>query len=111
MAAGEPGILVDDAAERVLELVVGALPQRAEGAARGDDRIVVDAVPGADLGQPVGHAGAAGDAVDQPLGALEDACRTRGVAAISHSTFMWMRPWPPAISWAIRAWLMPPRIA
>src|SRR5262249_8378357 len=32
MAAGEPRVLVDHAAEPVAELVIGALPERAEGA-------------------------------------------------------------------------------
>src|SRR5690606_13722215 len=64
-------ILVDDPAQPVAELVVGALPQGAEGTRRGYDGIVVDAVAGTDLGDLVGHAGAAGDAVDQPLGAFE----------------------------------------
>src|SRR6185437_7317075 len=73
MAAGEPGILIDDAAQPIAELVIGALPQRAEGAARGDDRVIVDAVAGADLGDAIGHAGAASDAVDEPARAFEHA--------------------------------------
>ena len=73
MAAGEPGIFVDDAAQQVLELVIGALPECPEGAGRGDDRVIMDAILGADLGDAVGHAGAAGDAVDEALGAFEDA--------------------------------------
>ena len=44
MAAGEPGVLIDDAAEPLAEFVIGPLPQRAEGACRGDDRVIVDAV-------------------------------------------------------------------
>ncbi|GBD41110.1 hypothetical protein HRbin39_00488 [bacterium HR39] len=35
---------------------------------------------------------------------------TRSQAAISHSTFMWMRPSPPLTSRAMRAWLMAPRM-
>ena len=73
MAAGQPRILVDDAAKPVAEFMIGALPQGAEGAARRDDRIIVNPVTGADLGDPVRHAGAAGDAVDQPAGAFQDA--------------------------------------
>ena len=77
MAAGEPGILIDDPAQPVAKLVIGALPQGPEGPRRGDDGIVVDPVAGADLRDAIGHAGAAGDAVDQALGpfqhAMEDA--------------------------------------
>ena len=73
MAAGQPRVLVDDAAEPFAEFVIGALPQGAEGAGRRHDRVVVDAVARADLGDPVGHAGAAGDAVDQAAGAFEHA--------------------------------------
>ena len=73
MAAGEPRILIDDAAEPVAEFVVGAFPQCPERPARGHDRIIVDAIAGADLGDLVGHAGAAGDAVDQAAGAFEHA--------------------------------------
>src|SRR5581483_496358 len=71
MAAGQPRILVDDAAEPLGEFVVGALPQRAEGARRRHDRVVVDAVAGANLGDAVRHAGAAGDAVDEAARAFE----------------------------------------
>ena len=73
MAAGEPGILVDDAADRIPVAMIGALPQRPEGAAGGNDRIAEDAELGGDLGHAIGHAGTAGHAVDQPFGALEDA--------------------------------------
>ena len=73
MAAGEPWVFVDDAAEPVAELVIGALPQCPKGAPRGHDRIIVDPVAGADLGDLIWHAGAAGDAVDQALGAFEHA--------------------------------------
>src|SRR6185369_9769558 len=45
------------------------------GPRRGDDGIVVDAVAGADLGDPIRHAGAAGDAVDQALGAFQHAMK------------------------------------
>ena len=81
MAAGEPGVLVDDRPQPLRGLVVGALPERVEGAGGGDDRVVVDAVAGADLGQAVGHAGAAGDAVDQALGAFEHALEDALAAA------------------------------
>jgi hypothetical protein len=73
MTTREPGIFVDDRAQAIAELVIGALPQRAEGAGRGDDRIVIDAVMRADLGDLVGHAGAAGDAMDEAPGAFENA--------------------------------------
>ncbi len=73
MAAGEPGVLIDDAAQPFAEAVIGALPQCPERPSRRYDRIVVHAVAGADLGDLVGHAGAAGDAVDQAFGAFEDA--------------------------------------
>src|SRR5262249_57743880 len=39
----------------------------------GHDRVVVDPVSGADLRDLVGHAGATSDAIDEPLGAFEDA--------------------------------------
>src|SRR5262249_44642950 len=71
MSAGEPGILVDDAAEPVPEPVVRAFPQRAKSARRGHDGVVVDTVARADLGDLVWHAGAAGDPVDQSPGAFE----------------------------------------
>src|SRR6185437_10608337 len=45
--------------------------QRIEGAAGRYDGVVEDAVIGAQLGQLVGHAGAAGDAVDQSFGAFQ----------------------------------------
>src|SRR6185312_10992582 len=73
MATGEPWILVDDAAEPIAELVIGPLPQGAEGTRRRHDRVVVDAVLRADLGNSVRHAGAAGDTVDEAARALEDA--------------------------------------
>src|SRR5579864_190557 len=73
VAAGEPGILVDDAAQPIAKLVVGAFPKRAEGACRGNDGVVVDTIAGADFGDLVGHAGAAGDAIDEPARAFEHA--------------------------------------
>ena len=73
MAAGKPGILIDHAAEQVRRLGIGALPQRVERAGRGDDRVVVHAERGGDVGQSIGHAGAAGEAVDQALGPLQHA--------------------------------------
>src|SRR4029078_1532119 len=54
-------------------LVIGALPQRAERPRRADDGEIVDPVGSGDLAQLIGHARAAGDAADQPLGSLEDA--------------------------------------
>ena len=71
MAAGEPRVLVDHAAEQRRRLGVGALPQRVERAGRGDDRVVVDVEPRGDVGQAVRHAGAAGDAVDDALRLLQ----------------------------------------
>src|ERR1700733_3242247 len=73
MAAGEPGVLIDDAAQPFAEAVVGPLPQCPERPRRRYDRILGPAVAGADPGHLVGHAGAAGDAVDQAFGAFEDA--------------------------------------
>jgi hypothetical protein len=62
----------------------------------------VHAVVARDVGdQAIGHAGAAGDAVDQALGALQHAARDALRPPISHRMFMWMRPLPPAISCAI----------
>ncbi len=79
VAAREPGILVDDPAQPIAELVVGTFPQGAKGAGRGDDGVVVDAVLGTDLGDAIGHAGPAGNSVDQALGpfqhAVQDAFR------------------------------------
>ena len=73
MAPGQPRVLVDDAAEEIRELVVGALPQGPERSRRRDDGVVIDPVAGGDFRQTVGHAGAAGDPVDEPAGALQDA--------------------------------------
>src|SRR6266480_3363136 len=73
MAPREPRILVNNTAEPVAEFVIGALPQGAEGARGRDNRIIVDAVTGADLGDAVGHSGAAGDAIDKSTRAFENA--------------------------------------
>src|SRR6185437_2179565 len=73
MAAGEPRIFVDDRAHKIAEFMIGTFPERPEGAARRHDRIVIDAVTLADFGDLVGHAGAAGDAVDEATRAFEDA--------------------------------------
>ncbi len=73
MTAGEPGVFVDDAAEQFLRLVVGAAPERVEGAGGGDDGVVVDVEFRGDFREPVGHAGAAGDAVHQALRPFENA--------------------------------------
>src|SRR5713101_3854821 len=73
MAAGEPGIFVDDAAQPVAEFVVRPLPQGAKGTAGGYDRVVIDPVAGGNLGDPVRHAGTAGNAVDQSPRPFEDA--------------------------------------
>ncbi len=73
MTAGKPRVLIDNAAEPVPEFVVSAFPQCPERAPRRYDRIIVDAIAGADLGNLVGHAGAAGDAVNEALGAFEHA--------------------------------------
>jgi hypothetical protein len=73
MPAGEPGVLIDHAAQQLGGLVIGPPPQRVERAGRGDDRVVIDAEPRGDLGQPVRHPGAAGDAVDQPPRLLQRA--------------------------------------
>src|SRR5947208_16619292 len=73
MAPRQPRILVNNAAEPVAEFVIGALPQGAEGARGRDNRIIVDAVTGADLGDAVGHAAAAGDAIDKSTRAFETA--------------------------------------
>ena len=53
--------------------MVSPLPESAEGPRRRDDRVVVDFVPRGYLGQAVGHAGAAGHAVNEPACGLEDA--------------------------------------
>src|SRR5262249_1522420 len=53
--------------------MIGALPKRPESAGGGHDRVVVHAVAGADLRDLVGHAGPAGHAVAQSLGAFENA--------------------------------------
>ena len=73
MAAGQPGILIDHRGQPFGRLVIGALPQGAEGAGRADDRQIIDPVGRGDLAQPVRHAGAAGDAGDQSPGPLEHA--------------------------------------
>ena len=73
VAAGAPGVLVDDAAHPVGEAMVGALPERAEGPRRRDDRVVIDFVLRGHFGQAVGHAGAAGHAVNEAARRLEDA--------------------------------------
>jgi hypothetical protein len=71
--AGEPRVLVDHRGHQLGHLVIGALPQRAEGARRADDRQVVDVVALGDLGQAIGHARAAGDARRPAPGLLEHA--------------------------------------
>ena len=73
VSAGAPRVFVDDAAEKLGEFVIGALPQRAECPAGRDDRIVVNPEMGRDLGHFVGHPGATGDAVHQFAGAFENA--------------------------------------
>ena len=73
VAAGAPGVLVDDAAHPLGEAMVGALPERAERACRRDDRVVVDFVLRGHLGEPVGHPGAAGHAVNEAARGFEDA--------------------------------------
>src|SRR5262249_8551362 len=73
VAAGEPGILVNHAAEPVAEFVVGALPEGAECAGGGNDRVVVNAILGADLRDAIRHASAASDAVDETARAFEHA--------------------------------------
>ena len=52
--------------------MVRPLPQRAEGAGRGDDRVIMNTELRGDVGQPVRHARAAGDPVDKALGLLHD---------------------------------------
>ena len=73
MAAGQPRVFVDHAAQPFRELVIGAFPQGAERARRRNDRVIIDPVTGGNLGDPVGHAGAARDPVHQPLGAFQNA--------------------------------------
>ena len=75
MPAGAPRVLVDHAAQPLGELVVGPLPERAEGPRGRDDGVVMHPVLGGDLGDPVGHSGAAGHAVDKPLGPGEHAAQ------------------------------------
>ncbi len=73
MAAGQPGILIDHRRQPLRRLGIGALPQRAERTARGHDRQIADLVVRRDLRQLVRHAGAAGNARDQPLGPRQHA--------------------------------------
>lgn len=73
MTASQPGVFVDDAAQQLAVFVISALPQGAEGAGRGNDGIVIDAILGGDLGDAVRHAGAAGDTMDQTLGPFQRA--------------------------------------
>src|SRR5207302_790524 len=70
--AGEPRVLINDCREPLGGLVIGPLPQGAEGARRADDRQIADAVGGGDFGELVGHARAASDSRYEPLGALEN---------------------------------------
>src|SRR5258706_360218 len=44
MPAGEPRVFVDHCREPLGGLVIGAFPQRAEGAGGADDRQIIDAV-------------------------------------------------------------------
>ena len=44
----------------------------------------------------------------RPLAPVSTSFRTRSAPPISHSTFIWIRPSPPATSWAIRACEMAP---
>ncbi len=71
MTAGEPRVLVHHTAQQGRCLGICALPQRVERAGRRYDRVVVHVEPGGDVGQPIRHAGAAGDAVDYALRLLQ----------------------------------------
>ena len=71
--AGQPRILIDHCAQPLARLRIGALPQRAERSAGRDDRIVENPVPCRDFAQLVGHARAAGHAMQQPLGLAQHA--------------------------------------
>src|SRR5262249_13212522 len=73
VAAGEPRVFVNDGAEQFRRLGVGALPQGTERARGRYDRVVVDVEFRGDVGEPVRHAGAAGDALDQAPGTLQHA--------------------------------------
>ncbi len=73
MPAGKPGVLVDHRSHQLRNLGIAALPQRAKGTRRADDWQIADVVALGDLGQLVGHAGAAGDPGDQAGRVLEHA--------------------------------------
>ena len=73
VAAREPRILVNNATQKLLVLVVGALPQGLEGACGRYDGIVIDAVLRGDLGRAIRHPGAARNSVDQALRPLQHA--------------------------------------
>ena len=71
MAPRQPRVFVDDPAEPVAEFVIGPFPQCPESPARRHDRVIMHSVTRTDLGDPVGHAGAARDAVDETLGPFQ----------------------------------------
>jgi hypothetical protein len=92
MAAGEPGILVDDRRQPFGGLRISPLPKRPERPPRADDRQIIDPVRGGDLGQLIGHSGAAGHSGDEAAGPLENAVKDRWAPPISHKTLMLMAP-------------------
>ena len=73
VAPGQPWVFVDHAAEEFRALVIGPFPQGAEGAAGGNDGIVVHAVLRGDFSELVGHSRAAGHTLDQAFALLQHA--------------------------------------
>ena len=71
MPACEPRVLINHGREPFRSLRIGPLPQRAKGAARTDDRQVIDVIRRRDLAELIRHPRAAGHARNQPLGPFE----------------------------------------
>ena len=75
VATRQPGVFINDRAQKLWNLRIGPLPQRAEGAAGADDGQIGDAEFSGDFRQLIRHARATGDAVDQAFGLFQNAAQ------------------------------------